>query len=274
MMTRQHRVLMCAPDYFTVDYAINPWMVAGEEVVSTARAATQWEALRTTLAAVSKVDLLPPVEGLPDMVFTANAGVVYGRRAIVSRFGFDERRGEEVHFRRWFEDNDFEVVDWPEELIFEGAGDTLVDRGEAWVWAGYGQRTARAAHDELAKFYPDRELISMRLIDPRFYHIDTCLQPLAGGYLLYYPAAFDDDGRAQIERRVPAAKRIVVSADEAAVFACNAINLDRHIALNRPSARLMGELQAAGFEVTSLDLGEFLKSGGSSKCLVLRLDEP
>ncbi len=274
MMTRQHRVLMCAPDYFTVDYAINPWMVAGEEVVSTARAATQWEALRATLAAVAKVDLLPPVDGLPDMVFTANAGVVYGQRAIVSRFGFDERRGEEVHFRRWFEDNNFEVVDWPEELIFEGAGDTLVDRGEAWVWAGYGQRTARAAHDELAKFYPDRELISMRLIDPRFYHIDTCLQPLEGGYLLYYPAAFDDDGRAQIERRVPAAKRIVVSADEAAVFACNAINLDRHIALNQPSARLMGELQAAGFEVTSLDLGEFLKSGGSSKCLVLRLDEP
>lgn len=273
-MPRQHQVLMCAPDYFTVDYAINPWMKAGEGAVSTERAAAQWETLRAALAEVAEVNLLPPVDGLPDMVFTANAGVVYGKRAIVSRFEFEERRGEEAHFRRWFERHGFEIVDWPEELIFEGAGDALVDRGGPWVWAGFGQRTEQAAHDELAKFYPDRELISMRLVDPRFYHIDTCLQPLEEGYLLYYPAAFDDAGRAEIERRVPAEKRIPVTDGEAAAFACNAINLDRDIALNRPAERLRVELEKAGFTVTGLDLSEFLKSGGSSKCLVLRLDEP
>jgi len=265
---------MCAPDFFTVDYAINPWMVAGEGAVSTELARTQWKTLHDALAKVAEVALLQPVDGLPDMVFTANAGVVYGKRAIVSRFEFDERRGEEAHFRNWFESNGFEVVDWPEELIFEGAGDALADRSGAWVWAGYGQRTEKAAHEELAKFYPDRELLSMRLVDPRFYHIDTCLQPLEGGYLLYYPDAFEDAGRAEIERRIPADKRIAVTTEEAAAFACNAINLDEHIALNQPSERLTDELKAAGFEVTSLNLSEFLKSGGSSKCLVLRLDEP
>ena len=273
-MATQYRVLMCAPDYFSVDYAINPWMKAGEGAVSTELAMRQWSTLRNTLAAVSDVALLTPVEGLPDMVFTANAGVVYNGRAIVSRFEFEERRGEEAHFRRWFVDNGFEVLDWPQELIFEGAGDALVDRGGAWVWAGYGQRTEQAAHDELAKFYPDRELVSMRLIDPRFYHIDTCLQPLEGGYLLYYPDAFDDTGRAEIERRVPADKRIPVSTEEAGAFACNAINLDGLVALNQPSARLQGELEKAGFTVKALDLSEFIKSGGSSKCLVLRLNEP
>jgi N-dimethylarginine dimethylaminohydrolase len=273
-MARQHRVLMCAPDYFTVDYAINPWMKAGEGAVSTELAMQQWSALRDTLAAVAQVELLPPAEGLPDMVFTANAGVVYNDRAIVSRFEFEERRGEEAHFRRWFADNGFEVLDWPQDLIFEGAGDALVDRGGSWVWAGYGQRTEQAAHEELAKFYPDRELVSMRLVDPRFYHIDTCLQPLEDGYLLYYPEAFDDAGRAEIERRIPAEKRIPVLAEEAGAFACNAINFDHLIALNKPSERLQGELEKAGFTVKGLDLSEFLKSGGSSKCLSLRLDEP
>lgn len=273
-MSAQHRVLMCAPDYFTVDYAINPWMKAGEGAVSTELAMQQWRALHDALSGVADVALLPPAEGLPDMVFTANAGVVYHKRAIVSRFEFDERRGEEAHFRRWFENAGFEIVDWPQELIFEGAGDALVDRGGPWVWAGFGQRTEQAAHDELAKFYPDRELVSMRLVDPRFYHIDTCLQPLEGGYLLYYPAAFSEAGQAEIERRVPAGKRIPVTDEEAAAFACNAINLDEHIALNRPSDRLQGELGKAGFQVTGLDLSEFLKSGGSSKCLSLRLDEP
>lgn len=273
-MARQHRVLMCAPDFFTVDYAINPWMKAGEGVVSTELAKKQWQALHDTLASVAEVALLSPADGLPDMVFTANAGVVYNKRALVSRFEYAERRGEEVHFHTWFENDGFEVVEWPEELIFEGAGDALLDRGGPWVWAGFGQRTEQAAHDELAKFYPDRELLSMRLVDPRFYHIDTCLQPLEGGYLLYYPAAFSDTGRAEIERRVPGDKRIPVTDEEAAAFACNAINLDEHIALNRPSERLQGELERVGFRVTGLDLSEFLKSGGSSKCLVLRLDEP
>src|SRR5699024_9365664 len=141
--------------------------------------------------------VMEAVKGLPDMVFTANAGVVYHDRAIVSRFGFDERRGEEPYFRQWFEDNGVKVADWPEELVFAGAGDGLLDRGGAWVWSGYGQRSEEAAQGQLAKFYPDRELLSMQLVDPRYYHIDTCLQPLEDGHLMYFPQAFNDEGRAE-----------------------------------------------------------------------------
>lgn len=273
-MRQRHRFLMCAPEFFTVSYAINPWMAGEEGEVSRARARTQWEKLHAELAASAEIELLEPVAGLPDMVFTANAGVVYGRCALVSRFGPEQRRGEEAHFHRWFEAHGFEVRDWPRELVFEGAGDALLDRGEAWVWAGYGQRTQWAAHAELAKFYPDRELISLRLTDPHYYHIDTCLQPLEGGRLLYFPGAFDAEGRAEIERRVPAAWRIAVTAAEAENFACNAVDLGTRIIVNQPSERLQRVLAQGGFEATSVDLSEFLKSGGAAKCLALRLDEP
>lgn len=273
-MAQRHRLLMCAPEYFAVSYAINPWMAGEEGEVSRARARAQWEALRLALAASAEVELLDPVAGLPDMVFTANAGVVYRGRAVVSRFGPEQRRDEEAHFRAWFAAHGFEVCDWPRDLVFEGAGDALLDRDAAWVWAGYGQRTQRGAHAELAKFYPDRELISLRLIDPRYYHIDTCLQPLEGGYVLYFPQAFDVEGRAEIERRVPSDRRIAVTADEAEAFACNAVNLGTRVVLNDPSERLRNRLAKCGFEVTGVDLSEFLKSGGAAKCLALRLDEP
>src|SRR5690625_413312 len=167
-MARQHKILMCPPEHFTVNYTINPWMKGEVGAVSLEQAREQWDALRSVLAQFAEVNVMEAVKGLPDMVFTANAGVVYHDRAIVSRFGFDERRGEEPYFRKWFEDNGFKVADWPEELVFEGAGDCLLDRGGPWVWSGYGQRSEEAAQGQLAKFYPARELLSMQLVDPRY----------------------------------------------------------------------------------------------------------
>lgn len=273
-MATRHRLLMCPPDYFTVSYAINPWMEGEQGTVSRARAQEEWRGLRETLAELADVELLDPVAGLPDMVFTANAGVVYDDRVIVSRFAPPQRRGEEPYFRRWFESHGYRVVDWPQELVFEGAGDALLDRAGAWVWAGYGQRTERRAHEALAEFYRAREVVSLRLVDPFFYHIDTCLAPLEGGYLLYYPEAFDETGRGEIERRVPAAKRIPVSAEEAEAFACNAVNLGKNVVLNEPSERLRHALEEAGFSVAGVVMSEFIRSGGAAKCLVLRIDEP
>lgn len=273
-MAPRHHLLMCPPDHFTVNYSINPWMEGEEGEVSLARAKEQWAALRGVLADIAEVELIAPVPKLPDMVFTANAGAVYQQCAIISRFKPPQRRGEEPHFRNWFEARGFRVLPWPEELVFEGAGDALCDRAERWVWAGYGQRTDRAAHELLKSLYSDREIISLHLVDPFYYHIDTCMAPLEDGYLMYYPGAFDKDGRAEIERRVPAARRIAVTSEEAEQFACNAVSLGGHVVMNRPSARLRGVLTDAGFEVVPVDLAEFIKSGGSAKCLVLRLDEP
>ena len=116
--------------------------------------------------------------------------------------------------------------------------------------------------------------MSSRLVAPRFYHIDTCLCPLDGGYLLYHPPAFDDASRAEIERRVPPAKRIPASIENAGHFACNAVSVGKRIFMNRTGAMLVAALEERGFSVSQLDLSEFLKAGGSAKCLTLKLTEP
>lgn len=272
-MRDRDQVLMCPPDYFKVDYSINPWM-RSDEPVAVAAAKRQWDRLHDAIRQVADVELMEPVVGLPDMVFTANAGVIYRKRVIVSHFRPTERRGEERHFKEWFERHGYQIQAWPSALFFEGAGDVLLDRTQPFVWAGYGQRTQRDAHEPLASFYPDRELVSLRLIDPHYYHVDTCLQPLWGGYFLYFPGAFDEEGIAEIERRIPPSRRLPVTASEAASFACNAVNLADQIVLNTPSSRLEGVLREKGFHVTGVDLSEFIKSGGSAKCLCLKLNEP
>ena len=267
------RILMCPPDHFTVDYVINPWMDGYEGQLDLARARDQWEQLRAAVAEVADVQSMRPEPGLPDMVFTANAGVVYGNRAMASHFMPHERRGEEVHFKRWFKENGFELYDLPEDLGFEGAGDALIDRAGPWLWTGYGFRTEIEAHAHLARCF-DLEIVSIRLVDPRFYHIDTCLCPLAGGYLLYHPPAFDDDSRAEIEKRVPKEKRVPVSSQNAGHFACNAINVDQTIFMHKTEGELVLALRERGFDVRQVDLSEFLKAGGSAKCLSLKLTEP
>ena len=266
-------ILMCPPDYFEVDYIINPWMDGHSGSLDLALARTQWEGLRAALAECAEVELLDPRPGLPDLVFTANAGFVYGERAVPSHFMPHERRPEEPFLRAWFEARGFDVRVLPDNLAFEGAGDMLIDRGGPWLWAGYGFRTELEAHQHLARWF-DLELVSIRLVDPRFYHIDTCLCPLDGGYLLYHPPAFDQASRAEIERRVPRDKLIPVSVKNAGHFACNAVNVGERIFMNRTSGQLLEALKARGFHVTQLGLSEFLKAGGSAKCLTLKLTEP
>ena len=267
------RILMCPPDYFEVDYVINPWMDGHSGSLDLDLARAQWERLRAGLAECADVVLLEPRPGLPDLVFTANAGFVYGERAVPSHFMPHERRPEEPYLRAWFEEHGYDVRVLPENIAFEGAGDALIDRGGPWLWAGYGFRTEIEAHDFLRSWF-DLEVVSIRLVDPRFYHIDTCLCPLDGGYLLYHPPAFDADSRAEIERRVPAAKRIPVSVENAGHFACNVVNVGERVFMNRANGQLVEALEARGFRVSQLGLSEFLKAGGSAKCLTLKLTEP
>jgi N-dimethylarginine dimethylaminohydrolase len=267
------RVLMCPPDHFEVDYVINPWMDGHAGSLDRALARAQWDALRAAIAECAEVVLLEPVPGLPDLVFTANAGFVHGRRAVPSHFMPHERRPEEPVLRGWFEAAGFDVKVLPDNVAFEGAGDALIDRGGPWLWAGHGFRTEIEAHDYLRRWF-DLEVVSVRLVDPRFYHIDTCLCPLDGGYLLYHPPAFDAASRAEIERRVPRHKRFPVSIENAGHFACNAVNIGERIFMHRARGALVETLEASGFRVTQLGLSEFLKAGGSAKCLTLRLTEP
>ena len=207
------------------------------------------------------------------MVFTANAGVVVGKNFVLSRFLHRERQGEEPHFKKWFEKQGFEVFELPADLPFEGAGDALMDREGGSLWAGYGFRSELDSHPHLARWL-NIEVLSLRLIDPRFYHLDTCFCPLEGGWLLYYPQAFDAYSNRLIEQRIAPEKRLAVTEADAVRFACNSVNIERRVIVNQVSAELRGRLEAAGFEVVETPLTEFMKSGGAAKCLTLRLTEP
>ena len=264
---------MCPPDLYEVDYVINPWMEGNIHKSSREMAIEQWRGLNQILQKRAEVEQITPQSGLPDMVFTANAGVTVGRRFVLSRFLYRERQGEEEHFRTWFKKHGFEVFELPPDLPFEGAGDALLDRAGACLWAGYGFRSELDSHPYLARWL-DIEVLSLRLIDPRFYHLDTCFCPLEDGWLLYYPQAFDAYSNRLIEQRVPADKRIAVGEADAVRFACNAVNLGRSIVVNETSTELQARLATAGFQLIQTPLHEFIKSGGAAKCLTLRLTEP
>ncbi|HEY9255366.1 MAG TPA: arginine deiminase-related protein [Stenotrophomonas sp.] len=269
----RHRLLLCAPDHFGVDYIINPWMAAHLKATESDRARAQWQALQAALGEHAELALLPPAAGLPDLVFTANAGLVRGNDFLPSRFRHAERSGEEPLCIDWFRRAGYRIRPLPEPLRFEGAGDALFDRGRpALLWFGHGHRSDAAVAPELERMLAI-DVVALRLVDPRFYHLDTCFCPLRDGRLLYYPPAFDDTAQAQIAARVPPHLRIAVSEADALAFACNAVDLDEVVVLNRASASLRQALAGWGYRTLETALDEFLKSGGAAKCLTLRLDE-
>ncbi|MBD2300904.1 TIGR00300 family protein [Nostoc sp. FACHB-87] len=272
-MNSRIRFLMCPPDHYDVDYVINPWMEGNIHKSSRDRAVEQWQGLYQILKEHAIVDLVTPQKGWPDLVFTANAGLVLGENVVLSRFLHKERQGEEPYFKQWFEENGYKVYELPKDLPFEGAGDALLDREGRWLWAGYGFRSELDSHPYLAKWL-DIEVLSLRLIDDRFYHLDTCFCPLANGYLLYYPGAFDSYSNRLIEMRVAAEKRIAIAEADAVNFACNAVNVESIVIMNKASDALKSRLAEVGFRVLETPLTEFLKAGGAAKCLTLRVTEP
>ncbi|WP_035350815.1 dimethylarginine dimethylaminohydrolase family protein [Edaphobacter aggregans] len=265
--------LMCPPRLYDVAYVINPWMAGNLHASSRERAAAQWHRLHQALIEVADVEVIDPQPGSPDMVFTANAGLERNGIVVLSSFFHPERQAEEQHFRRWFHHAGYTVLDVPRETPFEGEGDALFSPDGSCLWAGYGPRTTRESHHLLARAW-NIDVVPLHLIDPRFYHLDTCFAPLADGYVMYYPAAFDAASIARIEAFYPTEKRIIVAEADAVHFACNAINIGHTIILNDISRELTARLEAARFHVVPVTLSEFLKAGGAAKCLVMRLSQP
>lgn len=261
---------MCRPSHFGVLYVINPWMEGHVGLATRAAAEAQWARLHEELSAVADVALIEAVAGLPDMPFVANAGLVLGSTAVPSVFRHAERKGEEAPFTRWFEGNGFRVVALDPALAFEGEGDALFQPGEPLLWAGYGWRTMLESHRALPAIF-DVEVVSLRLVDERFYHLDTCFAPLAGGRVMYYPPAFDEPSRDAIERRVPSERRLEVGEADALAFACNAVEVGDAVFLNAATDALRARLAAWGLRAVPCNLGEFMLAGGAAKCLVLRL---
>jgi N-dimethylarginine dimethylaminohydrolase len=272
MKKTPHVFLMCPPEFFDVAYIINPWMHGNMRKIDNALARQQWRSLYDILCDRATVRLVLPQAGSPDMVFTANAGLLRGKQFLLSRFRYPERQSEEPYYADWFMDRGYQVTFMPRDMPFEGAGDALFDRGARRLWMAYGHRSVVAAREEIARLF-DVEVVTLQLTDQRFYHLDTCFCPLIGGCLLYYPPAFDAASRKQIEKLVPAEKRIAISEEDALHFACNAVNAGSTLVVNRASRAFIDALARIGYDVVQTPLSEFMKAGGSAKCLTLRLDE-
>jgi N-dimethylarginine dimethylaminohydrolase len=266
------RILVCPPEFFAVDYVINPWMKGQLGRVDRVLAHTQWSELIEAFARIASVEEISPRDDSPDMCFTANAGLTAFGRVIPASFRMPERTREEEPFLDWFARQGFDVVSLSGEDSFEGEGDALFQPGEPLLWAGYGVRSALETHSVLGETF-GAEVVSLRLVDPRFYHLDTCFAPLPDGRLIYYPAAFDARSRRRIERRIPAAKRIMVDEKDAIGFACNILRIEDQLFLNQASSRLRTSLAEWGFETRIQPVSEFLKAGGGVKCLSLILDQ-
>lgn len=264
--------LMCAPQWYDVDYVINPWMAGNLHRPNRDAAFSQWRSLHKHLQTIADVRLIPAVEGSPDMVFIGHTAVVQHGIAAVSSFAHPERQAEEKPLRRWLQEHGFLLWNTPRETAFEGEGDAIFDADGDHLWAAHGVRTCRQCHRHIADAWKV-DVTSLHLIDPRFYHLDTCFAALAGGFVMYFPGAFDATSVAAIEAAYEPAKRIQVSEQEATAFACNVINIGETILMHMVPTNLASRLMHLGFDVTQLNLSEFLKGGGSAKSLVLRLSD-
>ena len=260
-------ILMCPPDHYGIEYEINPWMnrQRGSDRVA---AQEEWARLRALIIDCgAAVELLPAEPGLPDLVFTANAGLVHRQSVYLSRFRFAARQGETTVDQRWFEAHGFEHRELAADLDFEGAGDALFC-GETLV-GGYIIRSDARALQWVAGEV-GCHVLPVQLIDEHYYHLDTCFCPLRAGEAIWYPPAFDEYGRTALQEHID--RLVNVTADEAARFACNAVVIGRSVILNTGCPLLKEELQRRGFRVYETPLDEFIKAGGSAKCLTLRLD--
>ncbi len=258
---------MCEPAHYRIDYEINPWMRRAN-AVQTERANEQWRGLYETLATHGvEVDLVEQGADTPDMTFTANAGIVVGERFIPANFRFPERQLEEGRFIRWFEANGYRIETVHEPHYWEGEGDVLPGAGV--VFAGYRFRTEYRALDHVDELL-GRATVRLELTDPRFYHLDTCLAPIGGGHALFYPPAFTKASRAALAEHF--ATLIAVSEQDATRFACNAVLAAETVVLNAGCTETVRALREHGFAVVETPMDEFMKAGGSAKCLVLMLD--
>jgi N-dimethylarginine dimethylaminohydrolase len=263
----QPRILMCPPDHYGIEYEINPWMNRSLGAVREL-AFRQWKSLHAALAAAGvQVETMTPRPGLPDLVFTANAGLVFHNTFLSSRFRHEVRAKESPHFDAWFAEHGFAVEHLPENTYHEGAGDALFC-GDT-LFAGYRTRSDASAHQWVGERFGVR-VLPLELVNPRFYHLDTCFCPLAPGEALYFPDAFDTYGKRVLRTHVP--KLIPVAEAEAHRFGCNAVVVGKTVVHNSRCPQMAADLSRAGYRPVEVELDEFLKAGGSAKCLTLRLD--
>lgn len=269
------QIIMCPPDKFAVEYEINPWMKGNVETVNSFKAHQQWNECRNALV-TSGADVIvmpsPPV-GCPDAVFAANAGLIFKNKFILSRFKHPERQAEEPYFSNYFMSK-FDLWIPEAEPSNEGAGDALFSSDRQRLFMGFGFRTHGDFKFKLDVLLEDDGVyvIPLRLVDPRWYHLDTAFCPLDTGEVLWYPGAFDAYSQSIVEAWYKD-KMIAVSEEDALRFACNAVSIGNTIVMPHQSDELYFKLTDRGYRVVSVDMSQFLRSGGACKCLTLEVVE-
>ncbi|MGI9085156.1 MAG: dimethylargininase [Aeromicrobium sp.] len=267
---RTRHYVMCTPTHFAVEYAINPWMDPTVPV-DAERATMQWDVLRHAFLGLGhRVDVIAPVAGQPDMVFAANGGLTVGGRSYGARFRHPEREAEAEAFADFLRGQGLDVTE--PTHVNEGEGDFLALR--SMILAGTGFRTSLEAHIEAAEAL-DRPVVSLELVDPRFYHLDTALAVLDDGGgdtpadIAYYPGAFSPHSRRTLRELFPDA--VKVSELDALVLGLNVVSDGLHVVLPSAAIELAETLRRRGYIPVLVELGELLKSGGSVKCCTMEL---
>ncbi len=263
-------LLMCKPDFFKVSYEINPWMHVYNKVNEKV-ALEQWETVVQNLENLNvKIDLIEQDKNLPDEVFTANFGVAFNKKFLASNFKYEERQPEKTEAIEWFQKNtDYDVVELPEKFEFEGKGDMLYSKNTAVIANGY--RTSDEAINHIKNIFPEfKKYVRVKLINPNFYHLDTCFSFLNEKTIMFYPEAFEKE---QAQQFYEITENVIeISKEDAEYFACNNVTVKNKILLNKASQDLQDKLNSYGFEPIFCPTSEFMKAGGSIRCMVLDLD--
>ena len=262
----QTQILMSSPEYFKVEYSINPWMVSGTQI-DLELAKHQWENLKSTIEnAGAEVKVVPPNENYPDLVFTANSGIINKNDVLIANFRFEERRGEEELYSNWFKDNGYNVSRIPSEFKFEGRGDAFV-YGDYLV-GSYGIRSDKDALLYIADAF-ELEPVIVELAQEKFYHLDTCFQNLPSGDAIFYPDAFVDKSLSSFQSLF---NLIPVTEHDANKLACNAVVVNNTIIFPSEDIEAISTIEKLGLQAEVADVSEFLKSGGACQCLVIALN--
>lgn len=265
-MNKNSKLLLCAPEYYEVAYEINAWMSVRKQVDRN-KAIKQWTAYYDLLKKLKvEVELIPPVKGLPDMVFTANGGLVHKQIFVRSNFRFKERRGEEPYFEKWFKKKGYLVKSIDRPFCFEGEGDAL--RLGKDYYTGYRFRSDIEAHDRISGILKST-YFPLELCREHFYHLDTCFCPLGDNAAMAFLPAFESYSQMILMENI--SDLIRIPEKEALRFAANALIVDRNAIIPEDCPQTTKELEKRGFKVHPLDFSEFIKAGGAAKCLALRM---
>lgn len=258
------KVLMCRPLYFSsLDYIINPWMQPG--LIDQKKTMEQWENLVKIYKDLTiTVEVIDQVKGQPDMVFATDAGfVIDEKKVLLSRFRYKERQGETPHYKEWFEENGYEILELPDHLYFEGNGTLYFWNDKIFVGVGY--RTDKPMCQYLQKLFPDKEVIELDAAAPAFYHLDIGFLPLDKETVFYYPEAYTQENRERLRKLIP--NLVTLSEKEMEGFCANSVVTGKHVIHQKDNPTFKKKIESLGYKSIEVDLSEFKKSGGGAHCL-------